>query len=210
MPFAACAKLNKDELKARLQKIVIGKGRSYMDSWRSGERPVLVEATNEDIHDVKVAVHEVFEQGRGDIRMVSETAQCCQEEAMARLLADLLDYDLLPTEAFAIGEEARDAHRVYKGKPRKGKPEDQRLKDVASTAKAKARQAAAKDAELLAGLEEKLEGIDAVLKTDRRELASAVPPLSWPARGTVIHEPRPPTAAEAEQKAATKCLATAR
>ena len=44
MPFAACAKLNKDELKARLQKIVIGKGRSYMDSWRSGERPVLVEA----------------------------------------------------------------------------------------------------------------------------------------------------------------------
>ena len=70
--------------------------------------------------------------------MVSATAQICQEEAIARLLADQLNYDLLLAEAFAIGEEARDAHRDYKGKPRKGKNMDQRLKDAASTSKSKA------------------------------------------------------------------------
>ena len=43
------------------------------------------------------------------------------------MCADQMDYDLLLAEAFAIGEEARCAHRDYKGKPRKGKPEDQRL-----------------------------------------------------------------------------------
>ena len=70
----------------------------------------------------RCVVHEIFEQHRGDLRMVSATAQLCQEEAMAYLLADLLDYELLPKEAFAIGEEMRDAHRDFKGKPRKGKP----------------------------------------------------------------------------------------
>ena len=151
-----------------------------------------------------MAAHEVIEQNKGDLRMVSATAQVSQEEAMARLLADLLGYDLMLSEAFEIGKEVYDAHRAYKGKPRKGKPEDQRLKDVASTAKAKARQAAAKNPELADGLEERLAGIDAVLATDRRELASSVPTLSWPARNSVIHEPRPPTAAEAEQRAVKK------
>jgi hypothetical protein len=194
-------KLTKEELKARLLKIVVGKERPPDESWRSGEDPVLAEATLEDCHETKVAVHEVFEQQRGDLRMVSATARVCQEEGMARLLADLLGLDLLPTEAFTIGEEVRDAHREYKGKPRKGKSADQRLKDVASTAKAKARQAAAKDPELAAYLEERLEEIDKVLATDRRMLASTVPPLSWPARNTVIHEPRQPTAAEATERA---------
>ena len=123
---------------------------------------------------------------------------------MARLLADIMGYDLLPAEAFAIGEEARDAHREYKGKPRKGKPADQRLKDAASTAKSKAKAAAAKDEELAAGLGQRLEDIDAVLATDRRELARTVPSLSWPARDTVIHEPRQPRAEEAEQTAGCK------
>jgi hypothetical protein len=66
------------------------------------------------------------------------------------------------------------------------------------------RQAAAKNPKLADGLEERLAGIDAVLATDRRELASSVPTLSWPARNSVIHEPRPPTAAEAEQRAVKK------
>ena len=68
----------------------------------------------------------------------------------------LLDYDLLPGEAFKIGEVARDAQRAYKGKPKKGKPADQRLKDAASTAKSKARLAAAKDEALAESLEAQL------------------------------------------------------
>ena len=192
MPFSEDGNLTKEQRKARLVKMVVGKDRLPEEPWRSGESTgVLNEATNEDIHQAKVAVHEVFEQHRGNLRMVSATAQVCQEEAMARLLADLIDYDLLLAEAFAIGEEARDAQREYKGKPRKGKSADQRLKDAASTAKSKARAAAAisKDAGLAAGLEQKLEDIDAVLATDRRELARKVPRLSWPARATFIHAP---------------------
>ena len=186
-PESACAKLSKEEMKARAVKIIVGRGRSTDDSWRSGEPPVAgFEANNEDIHEAKVVAQEIFEQHRGDIRMVSETAQLMQEEGIARILADQLDYDLLHAEAFAIGEEARDVYREYKGKPRKGKPADQRLKDAASTAKSKARAAAAKDVTLLAGLEEKLADIDAVLATDRRMLARAVPRLSWPARNTVV------------------------
>ena len=185
-PFSEIGKLSKDELKARLIKMVVDKGRSPEASWRSGEPAVASKVINEDGHAVKVAVHEVFEQNKGNLRMVSETAQICQEEGMARLLADLLDYDLLPAEAFAIGEEVRDAHRAYKGKPRTGKPADQRLKDAASTAKSKARAAAAKDEVLFDGLAQRLEEIDAVLATDRRELACAEVRLSWPPRNSVV------------------------
>jgi hypothetical protein len=185
-PFSEDGKLTREQLKARLVTIVVGKDRSCEDSWRSGERAVLAEATNEDIHLAKIAVHEIFEQHRGDLRMVSATAQICQEEAIARLLADQLNYDLLLAETFAIGEEARDAHRDYKGKPRKGKNADQRLKDAASTSKSKAKAAAAKDPDLAGGLAQRLNDIDAVLATDRRELARAVPKLSWPDRNTVV------------------------
>ena len=58
-----------------------------------------------------------------------------------------------------------------KGKPRKGKPADQRLKDAASTAKAKAKDKASKDAQLAAGLEQRLVEIDTVLAADRLALA---------------------------------------
>ena len=150
-------------------------------------------ATNEGYHLVKVGVHEVYEQNKGGVRMISETAQLMQDEAIVYVLADLIGYDLLPAEAFALGATAREAHRHYKGKPPKGaKPADQRLKDAASTAKSKARAAAAKDAALLEGLEERLADIDAVLATDRRVLARTVIPLEWPARNTVIRPAPPP------------------
>jgi len=76
-------------------------------------------------------------------------------------------------------------------------PADQLLKDNASTAKSKARSAAAKDPTLAAGLQEKLEGIDAVCATNRRQLARTTVSLPWPARATVIAtraapRPKPP------------------
>ena len=43
-------------------------------------------------------MHETFKQNRGNLRMVSSTAQVCQEEAIAYLLAGLLGYEL-----FVIG-----------------------------------------------------------------------------------------------------------
>ena len=182
-------------------------------------------ATNEGYHLVKVGVHEVYEQNKGGVRMISETAQLMQDEAIVYVLADLIGYDLLPAEAFALGATAREAYRHYKGKPPKGaKPADQRLKDAASTAKSKARAAAAKDEALLEGLEERLADIDAVLATDRRVLARTVIPLEWPARNTVIRPAPPPkpvpepvpasleaaaVAAEAAAQAAKKAAAIA-
>ena len=150
-------------------------------------------ATNEGYHLVKVGVHEVYEQNKGGVRMISETAQLMQDEAIVYVLADLIGYDLLPHEAFALGATAREAYRHYKGKPPKGaKPADQRLKDAASTAKSKAKALAAKDAALLEGLQERLTDIDTVLATDRRMLARTVIALDWPARNTVIRPAPPP------------------
>ena len=132
-------------------------------------------------------------------------SQLDQEEALALVLAHLRGYALLPDEARNIGELARLAAIAYKGKPPgakgkapKKKPADQVLKDNASTAKSQARAAAAKDATLAAGLMERLEGIDAVAATNRRQLARAPVSLPWPPRATVITSraaprPKPPT-----------------
>ena len=126
-------------------------------------------------------------------------SQLDQEEALALVLAHLRGYALLPDEARNIGELARLAAIAYKGKPPgakgkapKKKPADQVLKDNASTAKSQARAAAAKDATLAAGLMERLEGIDAVAATNRRQLARAPVTLPWPARNSVIATRAPP------------------
>ena len=125
------------------------------------------------------------------------------------MLAELLCYDILPAEARGIGEIARHAAVAFKGKPPgvKGKPPktpaDQTLKDTASKAKSKAKADAAKDPALAAELAQRLDDIDAVLVTDRRQLALAVPPLPWPPRNSVIRQkpkakPNPPAARLAE------------
>ena len=50
-----CAKLLKEEMKARAVKIVVGRGRSPDDSWRSGKPPVPgFKGENEDIHEAKL------------------------------------------------------------------------------------------------------------------------------------------------------------
>ena len=185
-------------------------GTGYPARMRPGA--VAAEATNALVHACKVVVITLFEKQRADVRWVSETAQLDQEEALAYLLADLLDYELLPDEARAIGWAARGAAKAFKGKPKrkpgaaKPKPSaDQKLKDAFSTKKAKARQAAAKDPALLDDLEERLADLDAVLATHRRELARAVVPLDWPARNTVIATaPAPAPATAASRFAALK------
>ena len=71
-----------------------------------------------------------------------------------------------------------------------GRP--QLLKDTACKAKSKAKSDAAKDPELEAGLAQKIEDIDAVCATNRRQLARAPVSLPWPARATVIATRAPP------------------
>ena len=124
---------------------------------------------------------------------------------------------LLPEEARKIGELARLAAIAFKGKPPGAKgakpktPADQLLKDNASTAKSKARSAAAKNEALAAGLAQKLEDIDAVLATDRRQLGRAPVSLPWPARATVIatHAPPKPQAPESKLARLRKAVAQA-
>ena len=58
----------KEELKARLCKIVVGKDRCPKDRWRSGEPAVRILGCNEDLHQAKVVAHEVFEQNRAPAR----------------------------------------------------------------------------------------------------------------------------------------------
>ena len=72
---------------------------------RSGRGSVPIEATNELLHLAKTVVLELYEQRRSEVRWVKETAQLDQEEALAYLLADLLDYELLPEES-PIGRDS--------------------------------------------------------------------------------------------------------
>ena len=181
---------------------------------RTGKPPIASEATNELVHLVKIVVLELFEQRRAEVRMVSETARIDQEEAVAYLLGDLLDYELLPDEARAIGKAAQHAAAVFKGKPPKGgrgkSAADQRLKDKASTDRSKARAMAAKSEALAAGLDARLAAIDERLAADRHELARTVVPLPWPDRRSVIRTtpvPKPPRKEEATQAAAAALAA---
>ena len=179
---------------------------------RSGRGPKWVEVTNELVHLAKTIVLELFEQRRKEVRWLNETQQLDQEEALAYLLADLLDYELLEKEARAVGKAAQEAARAFKvngkakAKPGGAKPKpsaDQTLKDKASTAKAKARAAAAKSGDA-AGLEQRLADIDERLAADRRALAETKVALPWPDRQSVVTQSRPPTATEAENSAAAK------
>ena len=178
---------------------------------RSGRGGIVDKVSNELAHRAKTVVLQLFETRRAEVRWVKETAQLDQEEALAYLLADVLDYELLPGEGRAIGDAARHAALIYKGKPKrkpgapKAKPSlDQKLKDKASTDKSKARAAADKDPALVDGLAQRLADIDTALVDARRELAEKEVKLDWPARDTVIVEPRPPTATEANESAAAK------
>jgi hypothetical protein len=160
-----------------------------------GDGVLVVEVTNALSWDIRAVLHEVYSTRRSSVRWVNGTQQLDQEEALAFVLAHLRGYELLPDEARSIGNEARKAALLYKGRPPgvkgaklKPSPTDQELKDAASTAKSKAKAAAAKDAALAPGLEQRLADIDAVLAADRGRLACVVVTLDWPARNSVVRD----------------------
>jgi hypothetical protein len=98
-----------EQLKVLAQATVLG-GSGWPPRLRTGA--AVTEAINELVHALKVIVHDLFETRRSEVRWVSETAQLDQEEALAYLLADLLDYELLPEEAHPIGNAAQAARRA--------------------------------------------------------------------------------------------------
>ena len=179
-----------EELTPIVRDLCVG-GTGYPATGGDGVR--VKDVTSALTWNARAALYPFYVPSRASIRWVTELSQLDQEEALALVLAHLRGYALLPEEARNIGELARLAAIAYKGKPPgakgkapKKKPADQVLKDNASTAKSQARAAAAKDATLAAGLAQKLEDIDAVCATNRRQLARAPVTLPWPARNTVI------------------------
>ena len=179
-----------EELTPIVRDLCVG-GTGYPATGGDGVR--VKDVTSALTWNARAALYPFYVPSRASIRWVTELSQLDQEEALALVLAHLRGYALLPEEARNIGELARLAAIAYKGKPPgakgkapKKKPADQVLKDNASTAKSQARAAAAKDATLAAGLMERLEGIDAVAATNRRQLARAPVSLPWPPRATVI------------------------
>ena len=185
-----------EKLTTVVEKLCVG-GKGYPTT--GGDGAVVKVVTNELVWLIRVILFDLFTNRRSSVRWVKETQQLDQEEGLALTLAHLLGYELLPEEARTIGELARKAAIAYKGKPPgvkgkplKEKPADQALKDNACKKKGKAKDAAAKDAGLAAVLAETLEGIDAVLATDRRQLARAPVALPWPPRLSVIRVQPPP------------------
>ena len=189
-------------------------GKGYPETM--SRKPDVEMLTNQLVYDARTAVHEVFTTSRSSVRWVRESQQLDQEESLAYVLAHLLGHQIMGEESRKIGELARHAAVAFKGKPPgvKGKPPktpaDQVLKDNASKAKSKAKADAAKDAALADGLAERVADIDAVLATDRRELAAAAVQLPWPPRGSVIRECPPPAPPKPNPKPAGDELARLR
>ena len=106
--------LAKEQLVERIEKIVLGRGRSPDGDWRSGKRPVATAATNEGYHLVKVGVHEVYERNKGRVRMISETAQLMQDEAIV-FSAAKLGASLAVTRSTPSDESAASASVPHRG-----------------------------------------------------------------------------------------------
>jgi hypothetical protein len=105
--------------------------------------------TNHLISVAKAVVAELFAKSRERVRRLSESTQLDKEEALAYLLADLGGHELLPDEARSIGKLANKAASAFNGIASSGKlSADGQLKHKASTARSKARAAAAKNYEL--------------------------------------------------------------
>ena len=223
VPESKPAELSTERLTATVEEVCVG-GTGRPETGRNGA--IVQAASNALVWNIMVAIHQLYSARRSAVRWVTSTSQLDQEEALAYVLAQLLCYELLPEEARSIGNLARKAALAYKGRPPGAKgaklkppPVDQALKDQASKDKYAAKAAAAKDAELTAGIEQRLADIDAVLAAKRSRLDRTEVELQWPARNTVIadgpapvhwrareadsdDELRPQTAAEAAEAAA--------
>ena len=203
-----------EELKPIVRDLCVGTT-GYPET--GGDGPLVQAINNALTWNTRAALFTLYDTSRASIRWVNELSQLDQEEALALVLAHLRGCALLPEEARNIGELARLAAIAFKGKPpgAKGKKPkkpsaDQLLKDNASTAKSQARSAAAKDVTLAAGLAQKLDDIDAVCATKRRQLARAPVQLPWPARNTVVVTAPAPAPATAASRLATLRRAASR
>ena len=105
-PDPPSGELTKDELLLRAVIMFLG-GKGHPG--RSGRGSAATVATNALAHLARAVVFELYDQQRAEVRWLNETQQLDQEEALAYLLADVLDYELLAGEARAIGDVARRA-----------------------------------------------------------------------------------------------------
>ena len=94
-----CLELTKEELLRRAELMFIG-GKGHPK--RSGRGRAVSWATNELVHAAQCLLYELYDKRRVEVRWLNETQQLDQEEALAYLLADVLDYELLPGEARSI------------------------------------------------------------------------------------------------------------
>ena len=93
-----------------------------MPGWKgypelSGRDALVSEATNELIYAIRAVLYALYSHSRSSIRWTKPTQQLDQEEALAYVLAEILCYNILPTESRSIGEIARHAAVAFKGKP---------------------------------------------------------------------------------------------
>ena len=121
-----------------------------------------MDATFELVLLAQQAVHELWEQRRADICCSPARAdlQLDKEEGIGYLIGDILCGSLLPDEARAIGKRAGKLATKAKG-------ELESMKAQAKAKRCRVRSAAAKDANLTAGLEDAVATIDATASVSR-------------------------------------------
>jgi hypothetical protein len=144
-----------EELERRLLRVVIG---DMGEPGISGEPVRGLLARNSLLERIIDLVHTFFDHRKKEVRWVSPTAQLDRYEAIAYIIADLLDLELLLEEARPIGKRVQEHIR---GKPRGVLARADALKGPAKDARSNARAKAKKDAELAATLERTIADIDA-------------------------------------------------
>ena len=149
---------------------------------------------------VKQAIHNVYEakEHRDAICRSPERPdlKLTQEEANGYLAGAIFGIELLASEARAAGKNVDNCVAADK--------KAAAVKEPWKSQRRRAREAAAKDPSLAGTLDATLASIQATEDAAKAARLSKPYPIALPAANTVIHEPRPPTAAEAEESAAAK------
>jgi hypothetical protein len=168
----------------------------------SAMQKIAAEPTLQLIKLAKQATSDLFQSQRDEVQRSWGTA-LDQEEALAYLLADALDRELLPDEARKVGNKAVLLLKSAKHK-------DDLLRGNASAKRSKARKAAEKDAARDAALEGRMAGIDSEFEAARVALWMQPVDIALPPKASKLvtkQLPKPPDLVAALE-AAAKAMAT--
>lgn len=192
------AQLSDEQLFERAAKVCTSNPERPMPS---GEAAIVGPPTVKHAVRIRATIRDLFSRRADSICRSLERPDLSlsMEEAYGHLAADLMlgPTELLPEEPRRIGKQV-DTLALREDKSHEN------ARSKAKDARGNARKAARKCEAKAAALEQTIAEIDLGLERKRAERLAKPVDLFLPARNTVVHVPRPPTAAEVDRAAVTK------